>query len=109
MDMRRSCAQEVLNKIEYAEGTEIQDHIKLLQTRRAVLDNLSTQPMSDKTWGGIIIRSIPPSAKWILVIPSLYSMTNSADIISTLLAHGMVLGRGTLKTSGSSSNTVLAT
>ena len=29
-DMRRSHAQEALNRTEYTEGTEIQDHIKLL-------------------------------------------------------------------------------
>ena len=29
-DMRRSHAQEALNQTEYVEGTEIQDHIKLL-------------------------------------------------------------------------------
>jgi hypothetical protein len=109
-DMRRSHAQEALNKTEYAEGTDIQDHIKLLRARRAAVDNMSTQAMSDETWKGIIIRSIPPSAKWLPVIPSLYSMTTAADIFSTLQAHGMILGRGTSKatTSGSSSNTVLA-
>jgi hypothetical protein len=46
-DMRRSHAQELLNRTEYAEGTDIQDHIKLLRTRRAAVDNLSTQVMSD--------------------------------------------------------------
>lgn len=107
-DMRWSHAQEALNKTEYAEGTEIQDHIKLLRTQRAAVDNLSTQPMLDETWREIVIRSIPPSAKWLLVIPSLYSLTTSAKIVSTLLAHGMVLGRGTSKTSGSSLNMVLA-
>ena len=106
--MRRSHAQEALNRTEYAKGTDIQEHIKLLCTRRAAVDNLSTTAMSDETWRGIIIRSIPPSAKWLPVIPSLYSMSNAADIISTLLAHGMILGRGALKVSagGSSSNTV---
>ena len=60
-DMRRSHAQEALNWTEYVEGTEIQDHIKLLRTRRAALDNLSTSVMTDETWRGIIIRSIPPT------------------------------------------------
>ena len=108
-DMRQSHAQEALNRTEYAEGTDIQEHIKLLHTWRAAVDNLSTTAMSDKTWRGIIIRSIPPSAKWLPVIPSLYSMSNAADIISTLLAHGMILGRGASKVSasGSSSNMVL--
>jgi gag-polypeptide of LTR copia-type len=97
--------QEALNRTEYAEGTDIQEHIKLLQTHRVVVDNLSTQTMSDKTWRGIIIRSIPPTAKWLPVIPSLYSMTTSTDIISTLLAYGMILGR---VTSTKMLNTVLA-
>jgi gag-polypeptide of LTR copia-type len=63
MDMRCSHAQEALNRIEYVEGTEIQDHIKLLQRRRAAVDNLSTSAMSDETWQGIIICSIPPTQK----------------------------------------------
>jgi hypothetical protein len=94
-DMRRSHAQEALNRTEYAEGTEILDHIKLLRTRKAAVDNLSSSTMSDETWRGIIIRSIPPTAKWLPVIPSLYTMATSANIISTLSAHGMILARAT--------------
>jgi hypothetical protein len=105
-DMRRSHAQETVNRTKYVEETEIQGHIKLLRTRKAALDNLSTQPMSDETWRGIIIRSIPTTPKWLPVIPSLYSMSSSADIISTLLAHGMILGRETITTN--SSNIALA-
>jgi hypothetical protein len=101
-NMRRSHAQEALNRTEYTEGTEIQDHIKLLRTRKAAVDNLSTSTMSDETWRGIIIRSIPPTPKWLPVIPSLYSMTTSADIISTLLAHGMIIGRETKMTTSTS-------
>src|SRR5277367_2955988 len=107
-DMRRSHAQEALNRTEYVEGTEIQDHIKVLRTRRAAVDNLSTSAMTDETWRGIIIRSIPPTAKWLPVIPSLYTLSSSADIVSTLLAHGMILARGTTSRGVNSSNTVLA-
>jgi Reverse transcriptase (RNA-dependent DNA polymerase)/GAG-pre-integrase domain/gag-polypeptide of LTR copia-type len=108
-DMRRSHAQEALNRTEFVEGSDIQDHIKLLRTRKVAVDNLSTQAMSDEAWRGILIRSIPPSMKWLPVIPSLYSMTTSADIISTLLAHGMILGRGATNSANTagSSNTVL--
>jgi gag-polypeptide of LTR copia-type len=105
-DMRQSHAQEALNQTEYTEGTDIQEHIKLLRTRKAAIDNLSTSAMSDETWRGVIIRSIPPTPKWLPVIPSLYSMTSSADIVSTLLAHGMILGRGMTITN--SPSTVLA-
>ena len=111
-DMRRSHAQEALNRTIYAEGTDIQEHIKLLRTRKAAVDNLSESVMSDETWRGIVIRSIPPTAKWLPVIPSLYSLTSSADIISTLSAHGMILGRDTTQkvtTSTGSSSTALAT
>jgi hypothetical protein len=106
-DMRRSHAQEALNRTVYAEGTEIQDHIKLLRTRRAAVDNLSTPAMTDETWRGVIIRSIPPTTKWLPVIPSLYSMGSSVDVISTLLAHGMILGRdiNNKAVSGSNSST----
>ena len=77
-DMRWSHAQEALNCTLYVEGTNIQDHIKLLWVQKAAVDNLSAEPMLDDTWKGIIIRSIPPSAKWLLVIPSLYPMTKSS-------------------------------
>ena len=106
-DMRRSHAQEALNKTTYNEGTNIQEHIKLLRTQKAAVDNLDTSVMSDEAWRGIIIRSIPPTAKWLPVIPSLYAMSSSADIISTLFAHGMIVG-GNTTTSTNSSNTVLA-
>jgi hypothetical protein len=108
-DMRRSHAQEALNRTVYAEGTEIQDHVKLLRIRKAAVDSLSDSMMGDETWRGIIIRSIPPTSKWLPVIPSLYALSSSADIISTLLAHGMILGRETkATTSPNPSNTVLA-
>ncbi len=106
--MRRSHAQELLNKTVYAEGTSIQDHIKLLRTRRSGVDNLSTVAILDEAWRGIIIRSIPPTARWLPVIPSLYTLLTSADIISTLLAHGMILDQGNeSKPTSNSSNTAL--
>jgi hypothetical protein len=109
MDMRRSHAQEELNCTVYIEGTSIQDHVKLLRTRKAAVDNLSTTPMDDETWRGIVIRSIPPTPRWLLVIPSLYAMTSPPDIFSTLNAHGMILERGSHgKPTSGSSNTVLA-
>ena len=94
-DMRRSHVQETLNRTNkiYIEGTEIQDHIKLLRMRKAAVDNLSTIVMTDEAWRGVIIRSIPPTTKWLPIIPSLYAMASLVNIISTLLAHGMILGR----------------
>ena len=86
-DMRRSHAQENLNQTQYAEGTDIQDHIKLLRTRKAAVDNLSSSTMTEEAWRGIIIRSIPPTPKWLPVIPSLYALSSSADVVSTLFAH----------------------
>src|SRR6202789_2169896 len=106
-DMRRSYAQEALNKTTYDEGTDIQEHIKLLRTRKAAVDNLDASVISDEAWRGVIIRSIPPTARWLPVIPSFYAIASSADIISPLLAHGMILERGSsAKTTNSS--TVLA-
>src|SRR6202522_1973792 len=99
-------AQEALNKTTYDEGTDIQEHIKLLRTRKAAVDNLDASVMSDEAWRGVIIRSIPPTARWLSIIPSLCAMASSADIISTLLAYVMIIGRNT-KTSASSLNTVL--
>ena len=111
-DMRRSHAQEALNRTTFVEGTEIQEHIKLLRTRKAAVDNLSSSTMTDEAWRGIIIRSIPPTPKWLPVIPSLYSMSSSADIVSTLFAHGMIIGRdinSKTTTGTNSSTTALAT
>ena len=108
-DMRRSYAQEQLNRTIYDDGTDIQDHIKLLQTRKAAVDNLSGAAMTDEVWKGVVIRSIPPTMKWLPVIPSLYAMTSSADIIATLLAHAMILDRGNHnKPTSGTSNTVLS-
>jgi hypothetical protein len=93
----------------YAEGMEIQDHIKILQTQKSAVDNLSALEMSNETWREIIIQSIPPMPKWLLVILSLYAMSLLADIVSTLFAHGMIIGRDNWANTGSnSSNTVLA-
>ena len=96
----------------YVKGTEIQEHIKLLQTRKAMIDNLSTSVMNDEMWRGIIICSIPPTSKWLPIIPSLYAMSSLADIISTLFAYGMIIRRDTtnkLSTSMNSPNTILVT
>jgi hypothetical protein len=65
--------------------------------------------MLDEAWRGVIIRSIPPTAKWLSVIPSLFTMATSADIISTLLAHGMILEREVkVVPNANSSSTALA-
>ena len=107
-DMRRSHAHEALNRTKFVEGSNIQDHIKLLRTRKTAVDNLSTGMMTDEHWRGVIIRSIPLTAKWLPVIPSLYSLTTLSDIVSTLLAHGMILGGDKVSTGASSSSTALA-
>ena len=67
--------------------------------------------MTDEAWRGIIIRSIPPMPKWLPVIPSLYAMSMSADIVSTLFTHGMIVGRDVpskTTTATNSLNTALA-
>ena len=51
-DMRRSHAQEALNRTEFVEGSDIQDHIKLLRTRKVAVDNLSTEALSDEACSG---------------------------------------------------------
>ena len=40
-DMRRSHAQELLNKTTYTDRASVQDHIKMLCTRKAAVNNLS--------------------------------------------------------------------
>jgi hypothetical protein len=93
----------------YVEGCDIQEHIKMLRVRKAAVDSLATTPMDDETWRGVIIQSIPPTMKWLPVIPSLYAMSSSADIFSTLSAHGMILGQGSGQRATSSSSTALTT
>ena len=106
-DMRRSQAQEALYKTVYVEGTDILEHVKVLRMRKAAVDNLNNSPMDDDAWRGFIIRSIPPTAKWLPLIPSLYALSSSADVISTLSAHGMTLERDPSQKSSSQSNTAL--
>ncbi len=107
-DMRRSHTQEALDWTVYAEDSDIQEHLKILRTHKAAVDNLSDSVMSDKNWRGIIIRSIPPAQRWLPVLPSLYGM-KPADIFVMLIAHGMVLTRGIQnKPTTGSSNTALA-
>ncbi len=109
-DMRRSHAQEALDHTTYTEGSDIQEHIKLLRTRKVNVDNLSTTMMTDEAWRGIVIRSIPPTMKWLPVIPSLYAMTSTVDIFSTLITHGMILdwGMQNKPTSGTSNTALIA-
>jgi hypothetical protein len=102
-DMRRSHAQEALTQTKYVEGTDIHDHLRIIRTKKAALDNLCESVMTEETWKGILIRSIPPSAKWLPVIPTLYTMTSSADVVSMLISHGTILG-----TNKSASSTALA-
>jgi hypothetical protein len=92
--MRRSHAQELLNKTTYTDRASVQDHIKMLHTQKAAVDDLSAMAMNDETWCGIIICSIPSTPRWLPVIPSLYTLAFPADIVSILLAHGMILDRG---------------
>lgn len=61
--MRRSHAQEALDWTIYAEDSDIQEHIKLLQTHKTVVDNLSTHVMTDEAWKGIVIHSIPSTMR----------------------------------------------
>ena len=108
-DTQQSHAQEALNQTLYNKGTNIQEHIKLIRTHKAVVDNLGTEIMTDETWRGILIWLIPPTAKWLPVIPSLYSMSSSADVVSTLITHRMILGRETKPGNASHLTTALAT
>jgi hypothetical protein len=110
-DMRRSHADKALSRTTFSEGSDIQDHIKLLQTQRVAVDNLQVPPQWMMKHGEepsfdlyhLLTSHLPTSGS-----PSLYALTSSSDILSTLLlAHGMVLGRDT-KTTSNSSTTALA-
>ncbi|SJL11311.1 uncharacterized protein ARMOST_14714 [Armillaria ostoyae] len=47
--------------------------------------------MSDQAFHGIIIRSILPTDNWMPILPSLYSLPTSTDIISHLQTHAATL------------------
>src|SRR5271168_301805 len=107
-DMRYSHAYEALTQMKFVEGNDIQGHIQLLRTQKAEVDSLSNPGMTDKAWRGIVIRSIQTTPKWLPVIPSLYALSSSADVISTLCEHGLILGAGDAnKATTNSSNTAL--
>jgi transposase InsO family protein len=90
-DMRRSHAQEALNRTIYTEGTDIREHVKLLRVKKAALDNLMKNPMDDEAWRGIIIRSIPPTPQWLPLIPSLYALPSAVEVFAMMSSHGMIL------------------
>ena len=105
-DMRRSYAEEALNRTKYTDGTDVREHLMLLRSRKAALDAFMTPPMTDETWKGIIIRSFPPTPQWLPVIPSLYSLPTSLDVFAMLDAHWMILESH--KPAGSSSTALAA-
>ena len=105
-EMRRSYAEEALNRTKYTDGTDVREHLKLLRGRKAALDVFMTTPMMDETWKGIIIRSFPPTPQWLPVIPSLYSLPTSLDVFAMLDAHWMILESH--KPAGSSSTALAA-
>ncbi|KAK0227009.1 hypothetical protein EDD85DRAFT_958249 [Armillaria nabsnona] len=56
--------------------------------------------MSDQAFRGIIIRSILPTDNWMPILPSLYSLPTSTDIISHLQTHAATLraaGKGPMQ------------
>ena len=105
-EMRRSYAEEALNRTKYTNGTDMREHLKLLRGRKAALDVFMTTLMMDETWKGIIIRSFPPTPQWLPVIPSLYSLPTSLDVFAMLDAHWMILESH--KPAGSSSTALAA-
>ncbi len=54
-----------------------------------------------------LLHHLPPTVRWLPVISSLYTLTSSADIVSIILAHSMILNRGNEIEPTSSSNTAL--
>ena len=55
--------------------------------------------MNDETWRGILIRSIPPTPKWLPVIPSLYALCyipNFAKCYSVLVSDSTLISSPTL-------------
>ncbi|KAJ3931894.1 MAG: hypothetical protein NXY57DRAFT_1038844 [Lentinula lateritia] len=89
--MALSEAKRLLDATKYKEGTKMSDHIKTMRTRLANVNDLSDIAIDDKTYCGILIRSIPLSPTWIPLIPTLYGISSSTGIVALLSTHAYTL------------------
>lgn len=98
-DMALSEAEASLNSAKFDGNSDINAHVADLRTKRRAVNDLRTMALTDQEFKGIIIRSIIPTDNWMPILPSLYQMATSSDIISHLQTHAATLraaGKGPL-------------
>ncbi|KAJ3845829.1 hypothetical protein EV368DRAFT_70405 [Lentinula lateritia] len=106
--MALSKAKRLLNATKYKEGTKMSGHVMTMRTRLANVNDLSSTPIDDKTFCGILICSIPLSPPWLPLIPSLYGIPTSTGIIALLATHAFNLYGDLESATSSTTDTSLA-
>ncbi|KAK0221147.1 hypothetical protein EDD85DRAFT_960314 [Armillaria nabsnona] len=94
-NMALSEAEASLNGAKFNGNSNIDTHVADLCTKRHAVNDLHTTALSDQEFKGIIIRSIISTDHWMPILPSLYQMPTSSDVISHLQTHA-----GTLRAMG---------
>ncbi len=84
-------AEASLNAAKFDGNSDIDTHVADLHTKRCAINDLRTTALSDQEFKGIIIRSIIPTDHWMPILPSLYQMPTSSDVISHLQTHAATL------------------
>ncbi len=90
-DMALSEAEASLNATKFDGNSDINAHVADLHTKRHAVNDLRATALTDQEFKGIIIRSIVPTDNWMPILPSLYQMATSSDIISHLQTHAATL------------------
>ncbi|PBK72085.1 hypothetical protein ARMSODRAFT_1016071 [Armillaria solidipes] len=90
-DMALSEAETSLNAVKFDSTGDLDAYISELRTKKLAVNDLHKTPLTDQEFHGIIIRSILPTDNWMPILPSLYQMPTSSDIISHLQTHAATL------------------
>ncbi len=90
-DMALSEAETSLNTVKFDGTGDLDAHISELHTKKLTVNDLCKTPLTDQEFCGIIIRSILPTDNWMPILPSLYQMPMSSNIISHLQTHAATL------------------
>ncbi len=90
-DMALSEAEASLNSAKFDGNSDINAHIADLRMKRWAVNDLCMMALTDQEFKGIIIHSIIPMDNWMPILPSLYQMAMSSNIISHLQTHAVTL------------------
>ncbi|KAK0242140.1 hypothetical protein EDD85DRAFT_785306 [Armillaria nabsnona] len=90
-DMALSEAEASLNATKFNRNSDINAHVADLCMKQHAVNDLHTTALTDQEFKGIIICSIIPMDNWMPILPSLYQMATSSDIIFHLQTHAATL------------------